>query len=187
MNRNAFIFHGTEGHPQDNWFPWLKEKLEAQGCKVFVPQFSSPEGVPAKISEWFDILKSYEKEINENTILIGHSLGGMFALKVLEQLKHSIKSAFFVGTPIGVKPILNYDRDNSFSGFDFNWKVIKSRAKNFTVYQSDNDPYVSLDNGKKLAENLGVELTFIPNAGHFNKRAGYLTFPALLVKVEEIL
>jgi hypothetical protein len=24
---NAFIFHGTEGHPQENWFPWMKEKL----------------------------------------------------------------------------------------------------------------------------------------------------------------
>ncbi|KKS50273.1 MAG: hypothetical protein UW01_C0001G0132 [Candidatus Nomurabacteria bacterium GW2011_GWA2_43_66] len=24
---NAFIFHGTEGHPQENWFPWLKKEL----------------------------------------------------------------------------------------------------------------------------------------------------------------
>ena len=65
---NVFIFHGTEGHPQENWFPWLKEKLEANGCKVFVPQFPSPPIVPAKITEWFDVLKGYEQYINEDTI-----------------------------------------------------------------------------------------------------------------------
>ena len=63
MKSNIFIFHGTEGHPQENWFPWLKGKLEAKGCKVFVPQFPTPPVVPAKISEWFDVLKEYEKHI----------------------------------------------------------------------------------------------------------------------------
>lgn len=41
--------------------------------------------------------------------------------------------------------------------------------------------------GEKLAEYLDVSLTFIPNAGHFNEKAGYLTFPDLLKKVENIL
>ena len=45
----------------------------------------------------------------------------------------------------------------------------------------------SLENGKELSKNLGVELSFIPNAGHFNKRAGYLKFEKLRDKVLEIL
>jgi hypothetical protein len=183
---NIFIFHGTEGYPEENWFPWLREKLEARGHKVIVPQFPSPPVVPAKINEWFDVLKNYEQDINENTIFIGHSLGGVFTLKVLEKLKHSIKAAFFIGTPIGVRPILNYNRDSSFSGFDFNWPAIKSKSKNFIVFQSDNDPYVSLGNGEELARELGVELSFIPNAGHFNKKAGYTEFEELLMKIEVI-
>jgi len=65
-----------------------------------------------------------------------------------------------IGTPIGVKPIANYDRDNSFSGFDFNWSIFNLTLKHFDVFQSDNDPYVSLGNGKQLAKELGVELTF---------------------------
>ena len=187
MKNNEFIFHGTEGYPEENWFPWLKEKLEAKGCKVIVPQFPTPPVVPAKISEWFEVLKKYEEYINEDTILIGHSLGGLFTLRVLEQLKLKIKAVFLVGAPMGIKPLFNYDRDNSFSGFIFDWKNIRNKAKHFTVYQSDNDPYVSLDNGKQLAKKLGIELTFIPNAGHFNKPAGYLSFPDLLKKVEEVL
>jgi hypothetical protein len=184
--RNVFIIHGTEGHPQENWFPWLKEKLEAVGSKVFVPQFPSPPVVPAMIGEWFEVLKDYETNINEEAILIGHSLGGIFTLRILEQLKHRIKAAIFVGTPIGVRPILNYDRDSSFSDFAFDWPSIRPKAKKFIVYQSDNDPYVSLGNGEQLAKELGVELSFIPNAGHFNSRAGYTKFEDLLKKLEGI-
>jgi predicted alpha/beta hydrolase family esterase len=134
MKQNIFIFHGTEGHPGENWFPWMKEKLESEECEVIIPQFPSPPIVPSKISEWFDVLKDYEKDITENTILIGHSLGGVFALRVLEKLNHPVKAAIFVGAPIGIKPILNYDRDSSFCGFDFDWENIKNKAKNFIVY-----------------------------------------------------
>jgi len=186
MKPNIFIFHGTEGHPQENWFPWLKQELEAKGYEVTVPQFPSPPVVPAKISEWFDVLKNYQDKITENTIIIGHSLGGIFTLRVLEKLDHPIKTAFFVGAPIGARPILNYDRDNAFSGFDFDWGTIKQKAKDFVVYQSDDDPYVGLDNGKELAKHLGVELSFIPNAGHFNARAGYTKFEDLRDKLQTI-
>ncbi len=186
--RNVFIFHGTEGYPEENWFPWLKEKLEATGkCKVFVPQFPSPPVVPAKVAEWFEVLKGYKQYINEDTILIGHSLGGIFVLRMLEHRKQPVRAAVFVGTPIGVRPILNYDRDSSFSGFSFDWATIKANAKDFVVYQSDNDLYVSLGNGEELAKNLGVKLSFIPNAGHFNAKAGYTKFEALLEKLQGII
>lgn len=185
--KNLFIFHGTEGYPEENWFPWLKQELENSGYNVIVPQFPSPPIVPAKISEWFEVLKNYEKYIGKDTILIGHSLGGVFTLRVLEQLEHPIKAAVFIGTPIGVRPILNYDRDNSFSGFSFDWQNILAKAQHFEVFQSDNDPYVSLDNGKQLAENLNVTLNFVPNAGHFNTKAGYTKFDLLLEKLKLIL
>lgn len=183
---NIFIFHGTEGFPEENWFPWLKQKLEEKGHKVFVPQFPSPPVVSAKITEWFDVLKDYEQYINKDTIIIGHSLGGVFALRLLEKNNHKIKAACFVGTPIGIKPILNYNRDSNFSGFDFDWDNIKNKSDNFIVFQSDDDPYVSLGNGKELANKLGVELSFIPNAGHFNKRAGYTKFNELLDKLNKL-
>lgn len=187
MQPNIFIFHGTEGHPQENWFPWLKQELETEGYEVIVPQFPSPPIVSAKISEWFDVLKKYEGQITGNTIIVGHSLGGIFTLRVLEKLNHPITAALFVGTPIGVRPILNYDRDNTFSGFNFEWDTIRQKARDFIVYQSDDDPYVGLDNGKELAKHLGVELSFMPNAGHFNANAGYTKFDDLNEKLQHIL
>ena len=55
------------------------------------------------------------------------------------------------------------------------------------MYHSDNDPYVSLGNGEKLAEKLGVRLSFVPQAGHFNTKAGYTTFEALRDEVVKSL
>lgn len=183
---NAFIFHGTAGYPTENWFPWLKEKLEAKGLEVFVPQFPTPEG--QSFEAWVEVLEPYLSKIDENTILVGHSLGGEFLLKLLESGEQKVKIAVFVGTPIGVKPILNYDRDAAFiNGFNFNWDKIKNKAQAFIVYQSDNDPYVGLGNGQELAKQLGTELSFIPNAGHFNEKAGYLKFEGLLSKLENYL
>jgi len=183
---NIFIFHGTEGYPEENWFPWLKQKLEKLNHKVYIPHFPSPPKKPAKISKWFDVLKDYEEFINEDTILIGHSLGGIFTLRLLEKLEHPVKAGIFVSTPIGIRPILNYDRDNSFSGFDFNWNNIIKKAKQFLVFQSNNDPYVCLGNGEQLSKHLNVSLNFVPNAGHFNSKAGYTKFDLLLEKIKTI-
>ncbi len=187
MKRNIFIFHGTEGHPQENWFPWLKEELEKKGHKVTVPQFPSPPVIAAKVSEWFDVLDSYKELLDEDAVIVGHSLGGVFTLRVLEQIGHHICAAFLVGTPIGVRPILNYERDDSFSGFEFDWQTIRKNARDFVVYHSDDDPYVGLENGKELAKKLAVELSFIPNAGHFNKPAGYTKFEALRDRLLDVM
>lgn len=185
MKSEVFIFHGTGGHPQENWFPWLKEELGGSGVKVIIPQFPTPEGQSAEA--WFKVLDEQETKIDENTVLIGHSLGGIFLLRVLERLEKPVKSAFFIGTPIGVRPIKNWESDEKFSGFDFNWDKIKHNARKFVVYHSDTDPYVGLGNGEKLAKELGVDLIFIPNAGHFNTTAGYTEFKELLVEVEKVV
>jgi hypothetical protein len=122
---NAFIFHGTAGHPQENWFPWLKEQLETKGVRVIVPQFPTPEG--QSFEAWFKVLEPDLNKITEDTILIGHSLGGEFLLKLLESREQKVKLAVFVGTPIGVMPILNYNRDAAFiNGFTFNWENVKN-------------------------------------------------------------
>ncbi|MEK7594511.1 MAG: alpha/beta hydrolase [Patescibacteria group bacterium] len=175
---NAFVFHGTAGRPEDNWFPWLKTELEAQGVPTVVPRFPTPEG--ESLEAWFNVLDGLDVEINPDSLLIGHSKGGMFLLKVLERLEKPVKLAIFVAAPIGIKPILYYDADKQFSNFDFDWDKIRQGAEQFVVFHSDNDPYVSLGNGEKLADELGVELTLIPNAGHIHTSSGYTEFPEIL-------
>jgi predicted alpha/beta hydrolase family esterase len=186
MKRNVLIFHGTAGSPEENWFPWLKEKLEKKGCCVVIPRFPTPEG--ESLHSWLEVLKKHKDMIGDNTTIVGHSKGGLFTLRVLEQLDIRIDATFLVSAPIGIKPILYYKEDAAFSpGFNFDWKTIKNNSKKFTVYHSDTDPYVCLDNGKELAKILNVELQFIPQAGHLNAESGYVKFDKLLKDIEKIL
>lgn len=185
MKRNVLIFHGTGGSPEINWFPWLKNELEKRDCQVFVPRFPTPNG--QSLNSWLKVLNDYQQYINSDTILIGHSLGGLFLTRIMERLENPVFAAFFVSASIGVKPIKFYESDRIFSDFDFDWEKIKSNAKNFFVYHSDNDPYVCLGNGEELAKKLGVELSFIPQAGHLNSESGYTKFDKLLTDIESIL
>ena len=184
---SAFIFHGTGGFPEENWFPWLKKELEKANCKVIVPQFPTPKN--QTLENWLKVLGKFKEFYTENTILIGHSLGGTFLLKVLEKYKPRIKSSFIVAAPIYIPPIKNYATDKAFLGddFQFDWKQIRNKCKKFYVFHSDNDPYVSLENGKELSKKLNTELIFIKNAGHFNTSSGFKQFKELLEKIKNEL
>ena len=183
--KTAFIFHGSGGNPQGNWFPRLKAKLEEKRYRVFVPQFPTPEG--QSLETWFKVFKNYSEHMGRDSILIGHSLGGVFLLKLLETLAAPVNIAAFIGTPIGIQPIRNYDSDFAFAAFNFAWSNIRAKARCFIVFQSDNDPYVGLANGEKLAKELGVSLSFIPNAGHLNAESGYTKFVELWSRLQSFL
>jgi uncharacterized protein len=186
MKRNILIFHGTAGSPEGNWFPWLKGKLEKDGQTVFVPRFPTPEG--ESLAAWFQVLEKYTQYINKEAILVGHSKGGLFTLRLLERLQVPVHATFLVAPPIGVQPIHYYKEDALFSkGFEFDWGKIRANAGVATVYHSDNDPYVCLENGKELAKQLGVDLTYIPNAGHLNAESGYTSFEKLLSDINKVL
>ena len=182
--KNAFIFHGTGGYPEENWFPWMKDELKSLGFNLHVPQFPTPENQTLKA--WFDVFKEYEKFVDEHTLMIGHSLGGAFLFRVLEGLKMQIAAACIVSAPVGILPIRNWISDQPFMAHPFDWQKIREHARKFVVFHSDDDPYVCLENGEEIAKQLGVLLSFIPNAGHFNTAAGYTKFPELLNQIKQL-
>lgn len=183
--QSAFIFHGTAGHPKENWFPWLKEKLEGESCDVFVPQFPTPQG--QTLDAWMDVFEKYDAGYLPGSIAVGHSLGGAFLLRVLEKYDVKIGLAAFVAAPVGVLPIRNFNSDRVFLSAPFDWEKIRARSEKFLVFQSDNDPLVCLGNGEMLAEKLGVGLELVKGAGHFNQVAGYTKFELLWKRMEQYL
>jgi len=175
---NFFIIHGVYANPDSNWFPWLKKELEAQGYEVIVPKFPTP--LDQSLESWFRVFSQYENKVNEETVLIGHSLGAAFVLKYLEKANKKIKAGFLVA---GFHKLLgsHYDEINkTFVDKEFDWDKIKNNCGKFFVIASDNDAYISLDISKVLANNLNAELKIIHNGGHLNKKAGYDKFPELL-------
>ncbi|MFH1520349.1 MAG: alpha/beta fold hydrolase [Candidatus Micrarchaeota archaeon] len=180
---NVFIIHGTGGHPQENWFSWLKTELTKLGYNVIIPQFPTPENQTPKT--WFDVFDRYKKDFDKETILIAHSLGGAFALRILEKSNIKINATFLVATPIGIRPIKNWDGDQPFIGNKFDWSKIKKNGGKFVVFHSEDDQMVCVENGIELAKELGAEIFIEKNAGHFNAKAGYTKFELLLEKIKQ--
>ena len=175
---NFFIIHGVYANPDANWFPWLKSELKSRNFEVIVPKFPTP--FDQSLESWLRIIEKYENKINQETIMIGHSLGAAFILNYLEQSNKKIKAALLVA---GFFKILNtpYDELNkTFIDKSFNWKKIKNNCNRFFVFGSDNDEYISLDITKELAKTLDAELKIIHDGGHLNKKARFEKFPFLL-------
>lgn len=175
---NFIIIHGIYGHPQENWFPWLKAELEGKGFEAIVPKFPTP--IDQTLESWLRVISHYEDKINEETVLIGHSLGASFILDYLEQADKKIKAAFLVA---GYHKLLDNEfreLNKTFVGKEFDWDRIKSNCRRFFVITSDNDEYIPIEINKELARLLDAKLKIIHNGGHLNKKAGYDEFPELL-------
>jgi len=174
---NFIIIHGIYGHPEENWFPWLKRELEIKGFEVIVPKFPTPFN--QSLESWLKVISNYENKIDEETVLIGHSLGASFILSYLEKSNNKIKAAFLVAGYH--KMIENEFRElnKTFVEKQFDWSKIKKNCGKFFVVASDSDPYIPIEINKELAGILGAELKIIHNGGHLNKKAGFEKFPEL--------
>lgn len=176
---NIFIIHGSYGSPKENWFPWLKRELDKEKHRVFAPVFPTPKN--QNLDNWLEVFAQYKIYLNEQAIIIGHSLGPAFILSILEKLKRSVKACYFVSGFIGLLDNPAFDEINkTFTDKNFDWEKIKQNCKNFYIYHSDNDPYVNINKAKELAGKLGVEVKEIKGAGHFNFEIGYDKFELLL-------
>ena len=175
---NFFIIHGVYASPESNWFPWLKQQLESNSYEVIVPKFPTP--LDQSLESWIRVIANYENKINEETVMIGHSLGAAFILDYLEKTSKKIKAAVLVA---GFHKLLSspYDEVNkTFVDKEFNWEKIKSSCGKFYVFASDNDQYITLEITQELVQKLDSEFNLVPNGGHINKESGYDTFPLLL-------
>ncbi|MCL5411638.1 MAG: alpha/beta hydrolase [Patescibacteria group bacterium] len=181
---NVIIVHGAYGYPEENWFPWLKASLEKSGCRVFVPAFPTPEN--QTLENWLKVFEDCLPFLDEEAIVVGHNLGVPFLLNVIEKNDRIIKAAFFVA---GFSSLPHNQFDEILKTFvekDFNWPKIKQNCQKFYVFHSDNDPYVRLERAQELAGNLGVDLTIVKGAGHFNEKAGYTEFGLLFEEIKSV-
>ncbi len=174
------IVHGSYGHPQENWFPWLKAELEKEGHTADVPAFPTPEG--QTWNNWYPMAKEALKDHKlGDTILIGHSIGAAFVLRLAERTAFPFRAVFAVCPFMHELGLEMFDVLNTtFIRPEPNWNDVKAGAKHIVCIAGDDDPYVPLAMPRKIAEKAGAEMVEIPNGGHLNAEAGCTKFPLLL-------
>jgi hypothetical protein len=182
MTKRVYIIHGWDGHPQDNWFPWLKRELEHHDFTVFVPQLPKPE--EPRIQNWIPVLKEIIKNSDEQTYFIGHSMGCQAIARYLETLPETtlVGGAIFVAGFF--TKLSNLEDDEIVRGVANEWlktpldlkKVRKHLRKSVAIF-SDNDPYVPLDNQEEFRNMLGSEIIIQHEKDHFSEKTGTYELP----------
>ena len=198
------ILHGSFGYPDENWFPWLKLKLEKEGHKVYSPQLPiddfdklKPRDSPKQnLKAWLKSIEDIIKDVSDNKdvdfTIIAHSISPAFVLSLMEAYPELKLSKL-----VAVSPFLHYrdaedywqirDVNDSFLKNDeaiisdeARLNSVKNRIKESLVIYGDNDPYVAPGESLEYAELLGSEVLVIKGGGHLNAEAGYTEFEELL-------
>ncbi len=179
------LVHGWEGSPTGNWFPWLQSALEKQGHIVIALEM--PNAFHPVQDEWVTHLKKSVGTPDTDTILIGHSLGGIAILRYLERLapEDKVGSIALVASfpqSVGIPELA------SFFETSLDYAAVKSHISgSILAFQSQDDPYVPFENGILLRDELGAKLITIEHGGHLNANNGYTEFPTLLNELQSLL
>lgn len=174
---NILILHKFGGSPSEIWYPWLKTELENRGHSVFIVQL--PNSSEPKLSEW--LAKAIEEYKNfKPDALIGHSLGGSLALRLLEQVggEGIIKKAILVAPPVFDNGAEKLHRTEFFKE-PIDWNKLRALPVRYTVLSSIDDPAVSGDHAELVRDKLEASYKLFFDKGHFLQKE----FPEILEEI----
>lgn len=164
--KRVIIVHCWSGTPDYCWYPWVKNELEAKGFEVIVP--AMPETDAPKLALWLPKLQEVVGEPDEDTYLVGHSIGCATINRYLEQLPEGQKVGGVV-LVAGFTDNLGFDELKNFFETPLDLATIRERSvKGFVNIHSDNDQYVPVVHSKNLRDGLGGEAIILQNKGHFS-------------------
>jgi len=173
VTKKIYLIHGWGGSSGGGWFSWLKRSLEKQDFEVYV--FDMPDSDNPKIEKWVKYLEKNIKDIDENTFLIGHSIGSQAIMRFLEKLPQNTK----IGGAIFVAGWFNL-KENSYESkkeemiakpwinTKIDFEKVKDHANNFLAIFSDDDPFVPLSDIELFKKRLNAKTSLLKNKGHFD-------------------
>jgi len=184
--KNCIIIHGCPGTKEramerpsyaHHWMPWVKEALIARGIPTITPLMPSPWA-----PDYQAFKKEFEKcEVNENTILIGHSCGCSFLVRWLGESKKKIFKLILVA------PWKINNKGDEFREAFYNFPIdetIKDRVKEIIIFTADDEAPEGKESLKIFQQALGGRIIELKGRGHYTlKDMGTEEFPELINEV----
>ncbi len=165
MSDRVLILHGWGGSDYPHWQAILATKIAKNYGTVSFPLIQHPHF--PHLNRWKkEILKHLEKFTPD--IVVCHSLANTLWLHLCSEMKAPhIKKLYMVSPPsIHTK----HEMLKSFFPAPLPESLNADSVK-FAV--SDNDPWVSVDEVKELANRYNASLHIEPNGGHLNIESGF--------------
>jgi len=167
--------------PHIDWKKTIQDLL-GSNFDVFTP--SMPNGHDAKYEEWKIWFERVVSLLNDDLILIGHSLGGIFLAKYLSEndLKKKVKAVVLLAAPfddhfeIGGESLAEFYLPESLE------KMEAQTDKIFLIHSKD-DKVVPFDHMEKYKTKLKrAEMIEFEDKGHFNQES----FPELVELIKKV-
>ena len=195
------FFHGSFSTPQDAWFPWLKLQLEQAGHQVIAPQFPvdvwkdvgalhpSQYNPTQNLTAWYKTFEEIKDTIINKPDLsfIGHSIGPLFILYLVEKYGIQLKYAYFVAPffHLNDESAIVDKANASFYKTDFDFPKLRHLISRSTVFYSDDDPYVGNEKSLVFARKLNSRVIALKGLGHMGIESNMSKFPELLEIIKQ--
>lgn len=186
--KKAVLLHGTDGTPNDHWFPWLKKTLERNGYEVYAPELPENHTPNREIYEKY--LRESGWDFTDN-LLVGHSSGTTTILNLLmSDWLPKVKASVLVGTFLNEKLLEGHDwyKPGQFDGLfvqDFDIEKIKSKCSEFIFIHGDNDFACSYDDAKEFCDKLSGDFITVKGGGHLSGSSEITELPQIIDKLKE--
>lgn len=187
-NKNCIIIHGCPSNPETamnfetrtyikHWIPWTKQQLTANNIPTETPMMPEPW---APVYEKFKS-KFEQGNINENTILIGHSCGCAFLVRWLGETKRKNFKLILVA------PWKINDKKEALRELFYTYPIdetIKNRIKETILFTADDEEDDGKESLKIFHEALGGKIIELKGHGHYTMDdMGTEEFPELIKEV----
>lgn len=187
-NKNCIIIHGCPSNPETamnfetrtydkHWIPWAKQQLIANNIATETPMMPKP---------WAPVYKQFkdkfeEGNINDNTILIGHSCGCAFLVRWLGETKRKIFKLILVA------PWKINDENDELKEVFYTYPIdetIKDRVKEIIMFTADDEEDDGKESLKIFHSALGGKIIELKGYGHYTMGdMGTEEFPELIKEV----
>lgn len=174
------ILHGYTATPERHWFGWLASQLAPRGIVTHVPQLPDTDNPQAEA--WTDAALAALGAPDERTVLIGHSLGTITAIRALGRAfaedPDARLGALVLVSPFA-EPVPGLPELDPFAEGLPALGDLAPHIDRRLVIHSDDDTVVPPALAAPIVAGLDAEVIEISGGGHFMGQEGWTTLPQL--------
>jgi predicted alpha/beta hydrolase family esterase len=175
MTDRVVVVPGFGADPGRHWFPWFAKEAGTRGAEVSV--VSLPDPLTPRRDAWETAVAGALGQPDQRTWVVGHSLGCVTALRVLDAVKGpwrlggTLLVAGFSGPLAGLPELDEYLTAPAPA------RRVSDRIDRRVVFSSDADPVVPVAATMRLATDLRADLDVLTGRGHFTQETGVVELP----------
>jgi len=164
-----------------HWIPWTKRQLEEKGIEVETPLMPEP---------WYPNYENFKKEfekheVDEDSVLIGHSCGCTFLVRWLGESKKRINKLILVAPWRVSDDPMNKDYKFRKTFYDYHIdRTIKDRVNKIVIFTANDEEEDGKRGLEMYHEILGGKVIELKGHGHYClSNMGTEEFPELIEEI----